>query len=86
MCLSDVTMGVYVTFQRILVIVASSQRFSFFLLLPITKFINGVFPVSRDVLAISRLFSSCIYKAARIFLFIQRVKFGECSSEKDRRV
>ena len=28
------------------------EDFSFFLLLPITQFINGDFPVSRDVLAI----------------------------------
>ena len=41
-----------------------------FLLLTITKFINGVFPGSRDILAISRLFSSCIYKAARFFTIL----------------
>ena len=46
-------------------------------LLPITKFNNGVFLVSHDVLAISRLFSSRIYKAARFFLV------RECSSERE---
>ena len=45
--------------------------FLFFVLLPITSFINGVFPVSRNVLAISGLFSSPIYRVShgkRMFL------------------
>ena len=47
-------------FQCILVILVSSRKFLFVLLLSITQFINGVFSVSPDVLAISRLFSSRI--------------------------
>ena len=55
------TMVDYVTkFQCILVNLFSSRRFFFFLLLLITKFINGDFSVSRDVLAFSRISSFCI--------------------------
>ena len=50
-----------------------SKIFHFFLLLPITYFINGVFPASRDVLAISRLFSSRLYKAAKFFIYSESV-------------
>ena len=67
----------YVTkFQCILVSFVSSQDFSFLLLLPTTEFINNVFPVPQDVLAISRLFSSRIYKVARLFIH------SDCNSER----
>ena len=59
----------YVTkFQCILVILVSSRRFFF-----ITDYViyKLSFSVSRDVLAISRLFSRHIFKAVRFF-FIQR--------------
>ena len=41
---------------------------------------NGVFPVSRDNLAISRLFSSRKHKAARFFTQREREK------ERDRNI
>ena len=49
---------------------------------------NGVFPVSRDVLAISTLFSSLIYiyiyKAVRFSIYSECN--SKCSSERDSRV
>ena len=45
---------------------------------------KGVFPVSRDVLAISGLFSSRIYNAARFFIHSEYN--SECGLEKNSRV
>ena len=65
-------MSVYVTFQRILVILASSRRFSFFhyYYYRLRNLLTALF----TVLAISRLFSSRIFNAARFFSFIQRFR------------